>query len=61
MSRPKEKRFATYPSRFSSGKVHRYLYDSLNKLWYVACVGTVRHGPHGRVVDPTTEVTCKKC
>jgi hypothetical protein len=59
---PKEKRFQTYPNRWGEGKVHRYIYDSENKGWHVACRRLADFsGPHGREVDSTTPPTCKKC
>lgn len=56
----REGRFQSYASRWGEGKVHRYLYDSLNKVWYVACRKPY-NDPHGREVDASTPVTCKKC
>lgn len=62
MARAREKRFRTHPNRWGQGKVHRYVYDSLNRVWYCLCVTP---GPfpryHGEVVDEKEEVTCKKC
>lgn len=52
-----EKAFETYPHRRGFGKVHRYLYDSLNKRWYVVC--NPKAHMHGRVVAES--VTCKRC
>jgi len=56
----RERRYQTYPNQWGKGNVHRYLYDSVNKLWYVAC-RSPGHDPHGRRVDDDTPVTCKKC
>jgi len=57
----KERRFKTYSHRWGEGKVHRYLYDSVNKMWYVACRGIHRSTPHGRETIVSAPVTCKKC
>jgi len=60
MSRPRERRWQTYPNRWGEGRVHRYLYDRDNRLWYVACY-PVGQSPHGREVSAQTPVTCKRC
>lgn len=57
----KEKRFKTYESRWSNGKVHRYLYSYENRWWYVACRGPEKTDPQGSVLDELIKVTCKKC
>lgn len=57
----KEKRLLTGPNRWGSGRVHRYLYDRVNKLWYCACQKPYAFGYHGAVVDSDTPVTCKRC
>lgn len=56
-----ESRYETYGSRWGPGKVHQYLYDPVNRLWYVSCRGPERGDPHGRRVDDRTGVTCRKC
>lgn len=61
MSHPKERRLKTYPNRYGEGKVHRMLYSSLNRIWYVSCRGLGGLLFHGEEVDSSTPVTCKKC
>lgn len=56
--------FATYPSRFSKGKVHFEVWSPTHKQWIIKCDMT-NHGAfsgyHGRTLDEPAEVTCKKC
>lgn len=56
-----EQRFKTYDGRWGPGKVHRYVYDPVNRVRYVAC-RKVGNDPHGyRLDDNKVTVTCKKC
>lgn len=56
----RERRFKTYPSSRTTGKVHRYLWDSLNMVWYVPCCG-LGADPHGEPIDIPIDVTCLRC
>lgn len=60
MGMQKERRFKSRGSKWGEPKVHRYLYGSLNKVWYVACRGPYKD-IQGEVVDNDVEVTCKSC
>jgi hypothetical protein len=57
---PPERKYQTWPNRYGEGHVHRYIYDSLNKVWYCLCRGPGKD-PHGRVVESRSPVTCSKC
>ncbi len=61
-----EKRLTVQPhswSKTNEPKVHRYLYDSLNKDWFPACtMGRSWRQYHGTVTDDVDlPVTCKLC
>lgn len=56
----REATFTTFGSRWGAGKVHRYVWDPLNRLWYVQCC-EVGRDPYGRATDRDLVVTCRKC
>jgi hypothetical protein len=56
----RERRFQSYSQRWREGRVHRYVYDSLNKQWHCLC-RPVGNDPYGRVVSDKVAVTCKLC
>jgi hypothetical protein len=60
MPTPQMKKFKTHDNRYGPGKVHKFYYDSLNKLWHCACL-PVGKEYYGVIVDDDTEVTCKSC
>lgn len=56
-----EKRFKTRPTRRRPGKTHRYVFDELNREWYVPCRGILPAAAGTIIDDPETPVTCKHC
>jgi hypothetical protein len=56
-------RWASYPSRYGQGKVHRIEWDPVTKQHHAACrtPGDFTSFPHGRPVADDTPVTCKRC
>ena len=52
-------RRSTYPSRFSEGKVHLYVWDKDSRMHFAVC--NRRAWWHTYLVTWKTEVTCKKC
>ena len=60
MVRTREARFQTYDSRWGQGRVHRYLYSTENRLWYIACRSPGSY-VHGRRTNDDAEVTCLRC
>jgi hypothetical protein len=56
----KERRLQSAPNRWGPGRVHRYIYDRLNAIWYCSCVKPGEH-IYGKEVDPSTPVTCRIC
>jgi len=49
----------TPPSRFTDGRVHLLVYDTLNKCWYVSCVGFPSF--HTVPVSEPRPVNCIRC
>lgn len=57
----KEQRFKTYDGRWGSGKVHRYLYDPVNRVRYVPCRSLAKQFAGEKLDNDRETVTCKMC
>lgn len=60
MNWPAERRWQSVPNRWGPGRVHRYVYNRQNALWYCACIEPGEH-IYGTEVPSSTPITCRIC
>lgn len=56
----KDRKYQSYPHKWGPGRVHLYVYDSLNRTWHIACRRS-DFRTRGREVPFETPITCKTC